>query len=80
MSDINSLLKLTQDKKASDLHITAGKPPILRINGELTVTDLPVLTKEKLKVLIYSMLSDEHKTIFEQDKELDCRDSYVFGS
>ena len=43
MADINTLLRLTQEKGASDLHLTAGKPPVLRIDGNLTLTDKEVL-------------------------------------
>ncbi len=71
MANITSLLKLAQEKNASDLHITAGNPPVLRIDGQLMVVDLPSLDKEATRDLIYSMLNDEQKAIFEQDKELD---------
>ncbi len=72
MADINTLLKLTQDQKASDLHITAGNPPVIRIDGRLSVVDkFPAFTRESAKSLIYSMLSDEQKAHFEKDKELD---------
>jgi len=69
--NINALLKLAQSRQASDLHITVDNPPILRIDGQLTVTDLPVLNKENAKALIYSMMNDDQKAIFERDKELD---------
>jgi len=69
--NINSLLKLAMDKGASDLHVTVHSPPILRIDGRLHLTDLPVLTGDQLKHLIYSILNDEQKAIFEKDKELD---------
>jgi twitching motility protein PilT len=71
MVTINALLKLTQDKLASDLHLTVNNPPFLRINGKLMPTNYPVLTKENSKSLIYSMLNDEQKAIFERDLELD---------
>ncbi len=71
MLNINTLLELTQTKKASDLHLTVGNPPVLRINGQLVATDFPALTSEDAKTLVYSMLNDEHKAIFEKDKELD---------
>ncbi|MBD3263734.1 MAG: PilT/PilU family type 4a pilus ATPase [Candidatus Omnitrophica bacterium] len=71
MPNINSLLQFTEEKNASDLHITVDNPPILRIDGKLFVTDFPVLKKENAKALIYTMLNDEQKTIFERDKELD---------
>ncbi|MBD3246779.1 MAG: PilT/PilU family type 4a pilus ATPase [Candidatus Omnitrophica bacterium] len=71
MVDITSLLKLTIEKKASDLHITVDRPPILRIDGNLFLPDLPVLGSQDTKTLIYSILNDEQKAMFERDKELD---------
>ncbi|MFH1518958.1 MAG: type IV pilus twitching motility protein PilT [Candidatus Omnitrophota bacterium] len=71
MANIAALLKIAQEKGASDLHITAGNPPVLRIDGQLTVVDSPALDKEATRNLIYSMLNDEQKAIFERDKELD---------
>lgn len=71
MTNITNLLKLTQEKGASDLHISSGNPPVLRVDGRLMVVDLPVLDREATKNLIYSMLNDEQKAIFEKDKELD---------
>ncbi len=71
MVDINTLLQLTQDKKASDLHISVGNPPILRISGELLRSEFPPMTKDAAKTLIYNMLNDEQKAVFERDKELD---------
>ena len=71
MASITTLLKLTEEKGASDLHITVGNPPILRIDGQLVTADMPALDKEATRNLVYSMLNDEQKTIFERDKELD---------
>jgi len=65
------LLKETEEKGASDLHLSMGNPPILRIDGKLLITDHPALNKEEGKDLIYSMLNNEQKAIFERDKELD---------
>ncbi len=71
MVSINMLLKLAQEREASDLHLTVGNPPVLRINGELTTTDFPPLVKEDSRDLVYSILNDEQKSVFERDKELD---------
>ena len=71
MANITTLLKLAEEKGASDLHITAGNPPVLRIDGQLVIVDMPSLDKDATRNLIYSMLNDEQKTIFERDKELD---------
>lgn len=71
MTNINSLLKLTMEKNASDLHITATMPPLIRIDGRLCTTEFPVLTSDDTKNLIYSILNDEQKAVFERDRELD---------
>jgi twitching motility protein PilT len=68
---INDILKLAESKSASDIHFTVGLPPILRIDGELIITDLESLTKESSKTLIYSMINDERKASFEKNRELD---------
>jgi len=71
MANITTLLKLTEEKGASDLHITANNPPILRIDGQLVVVGMPVLDKDATRNLVYSMLNDEQKAIFEKERELD---------
>jgi twitching motility protein PilT len=58
-------------KRASDLHITAGVPPEYRIDGLLVPTEHDVLTPEACASLAYSVLSDEQRKRFETTKELD---------
>jgi twitching motility protein PilT len=66
------ILDLMVEKKASDLHITVGLAPQVRIDGRLVVLDnLAPLTPEDTKTLTYSILTEEQKKKFEQDKELD---------
>ena len=69
--DLKTLLKLAQDKKASDLHITENAPPILRIDGKLLHTHFDKLTREDNKNMIYNILNDEQKKVFEKNLELD---------
>jgi twitching motility protein PilT len=71
MVELKELLMLTIEKKASDLHLTENTPPILRIDGRLILTDLPKLAREDTKRLIYSVLTNEQKEIFEKNWELD---------
>jgi len=59
------------DKGASDLHITTGSPPQLRIDGELVPLRLPPLDPVQTKQLCYSVLTDAQKLRFEEDQELD---------
>lgn len=65
------LLQMVLEKKASDLHLTVGRPPVLRIDGKLLSTGFESLTPEEAGRLIYSVLKDEQKQRFEVDKELD---------
>jgi len=69
--DMKSLFDLVMVKKASDLLLTAGAPPLLRINGELKATEYPELTPDENKRLIYSILTDKQREKFEETRELD---------
>lgn len=65
------LLRATVQNEASDLHLAAGRPPVLRINGALTNYDGEVLAPSETRRLVYSILSDEQKKVLEETKELD---------
>jgi len=69
--DLHQLLKLMIEKNASDLHITTGTPPQLRIDGRLTPVNMPQLTASDTKRLCYSVLTENQRRIFEEDSELD---------
>ncbi len=71
MAKIDEFLKELLEKKGSDLHIKAGEPPILRINGRLTRTQNEKLTPEDTKNILYEMLNEERIRIFEETRELD---------
>jgi len=69
---MKELLELVIQRKASDLHISVGVPPVLRIDGKLVQTEYEALTPEDTKSLIYSILTLEQRKILEQKLELDC--------
>ena len=69
--DITDLLVQTKRLNASDLHLTAGARPTLRINGKLTRLDMPELGREEIHALIYDILTDEQKAKFEATHDLD---------
>jgi twitching motility protein PilT len=71
MASLHQLLKATIEKGSSDLHITVGVPPQLRINGFLIPLDLPPLKVTDTKQLVYSILTDAQKHKFEENLELD---------
>jgi twitching motility protein PilT len=69
--EIGDLLKMAVDRDASDLHIVVGRPPQLRIHGDLIDVDAPRLVPSETQRLVYSVLSDLQKQRFEEQKELD---------
>jgi twitching motility protein PilT len=69
--EIKDLLVMCFEKGASDLHVTENEPPILRIDGKLYRSNLSVLTKADLKKMIYGILTDPQKEMFERQLELD---------
>ena len=71
MVGIEDLLKIVHEKNASDLHITVGLPPMLRINGDLAPTDNDVIKPEDAKAIIEGMLDDEARKRFEGCFEVD---------
>ncbi len=68
---LHQLLKTMLDKGASDLHITAATPPVIRVDGSLVPLKLPPLSPPECKRLCYSVLTDSQKARFEQNNELD---------
>lgn len=71
MATLYDLLKMMIEKSASDLHITTGSPPRLRIDGKLELVDHPPLTPADTKALCYSVLTDAQKHRYEENNELD---------
>jgi twitching motility protein PilT len=69
--NLHQLLKAMVEKGASDMHITAGAPPLLRIDGEVIPLKLPPLTPIDTKHLCYSIMTEEQKIHFEKESELD---------
>ncbi len=68
---IDEVLELTVEKKASDLHVSANLPPVIRVDGELLRTNLPVLSADDVEALIFPILTNEQRRSLEQDWELD---------
>ena len=71
MATLYDLLKTMIEKGASDLHVTTGSPPRLRIDGKLVPLNEPQLTPTDTKALCYSILTDAQKHKFEENNELD---------
>ncbi len=71
MANMHQLLKAMIEKGSSDLHITTGTPPQLRIDGKLCPLKMPPLSPQETKQLCYSVLTDAQKHKFEETNELD---------
>ncbi len=71
MANMHQLLKTMIEKNASDLHITTGTPPQLRIDGKLHPLKMPPLSPQETKQICYSVLTDAQKHHFEETNELD---------
>jgi twitching motility protein PilT len=71
MKTLPELLKTTIDMEGSDLHLTTGTPPQVRVHGHLTRLDGPNLSPTDTKQLSYSVLTDAQKKRFEETLELD---------
>jgi twitching motility protein PilT len=69
--NLPDLLKATLEFGGSDLHLSIGSPPQVRVDGHLRRLELPVLTPDVLKSLCYSVLTDAQKKKFEETWELD---------
>lgn len=71
MREIDRLLKHVVERKASDLHLSAGAPVMLRINGSMVPLDAAPINPEKTAALVMPLLTDEQKLLLEKERELD---------
>jgi len=69
--NLHQLLRAMIEKGASDMHVTTGSPPLLRIDGNIVPLKLPPLSPVETKQLCYSVLTEDQKIQFEKNKELD---------
>src|SRR5215813_9431414 len=65
------LLRFTLEHGASDLHLSAGEPPLARVHGDLRRLELPALTPADTRRLIYEVMNDEQRRNFTERLELD---------
>lgn len=72
MAQIDQLFKVMVAQGASDLHLSAGAPPYLRIHGEMAKLDHPALDNKAIQGLIFEFLSEKQKRQFVESWELDC--------
>jgi twitching motility protein PilT len=76
--DINVVMKQALDTKASDIHLMPGRPPMLRINGQLApIPDTATLTAQDTKLVAQELANDEQWAKFEKTRELDLSSSHA---
>src|SRR5271154_1450635 len=71
MARIDSFFKFMMEQKASDLHLSTGNPPMLRIHGELVRIDAPPLENDDLKALVYEIAPETKIKVFEETGDID---------
>src|SRR5436309_6507714 len=69
--DIVALLRFAKEQGASDLHLSAGMPPLLRINGEMVRLKMDPLSREDTLIGVRSVMTDTQRKTFEQRLDLD---------
>jgi len=69
--DMKSLLGVVLERGASDLHLTVGRPPILRVSGNLVQLTKHPLTDSDMRTLLFSILSGRQRSVYELDREID---------
>lgn len=69
--DIRSYLAMARRYNASDLHLSVGRAPSLRINGTLRALGTAALTAGDLRLLLYSILTGRQRSVFELEREID---------
>ena len=69
--DITELLKFTLDNKASDLHLSSNNQPIVRIDGDLQRIKTDVLTADSIRAMLFSVMTEEQRAVYERDLEHD---------
>ena len=69
--DITELLAFSVKNKASDLHLSAGVPPIIRVDGEMRKLNIPELDHKQVHALIYEIMNDKQRKEYEENLEVD---------
>jgi twitching motility protein PilT len=72
MAKIDTFLKIMRAEGASDLHLAAGSPPVLRINGALQRAEHRELAADEVRLLLYELLTETQIRAFEERGQLDC--------
>ena len=69
--DVSELLAFTVKNGASDLHLSSGEPPMIRIHGDMTKIKMPAIEAREVQSMIYDIMNDQQRKVFEETLELD---------
>ncbi len=69
--DITELLAFVVKNKASDLHLSAGLPPMIRVHGDMRRINLPPLEHKDVHAMIYDIMNDGQRKFYEENLECD---------
>ncbi len=69
--DISELLAFAVKHGASDLHVSAGEAPMIRINGDMTKIKMPALEDKQVRAMVYDIMNDNQRKHFEEFLDLD---------
>ncbi len=69
--DITQLLTFTHQQKGSDLHISAGEPPMIRVDGDIKRLKAPPLSAEETQSMLYDIMGDAQRKYFEEKSDID---------
>lgn len=69
--DITELLAFSVQHKASDLHLSAGTPPMIRVDGDVRRVNIPALDAKEVQALVYDIMNDKQRKEYEENLETD---------
>ncbi|RMG43175.1 MAG: type IV pilus twitching motility protein PilT [Candidatus Dadabacteria bacterium] len=69
--NISKLLQFAYQQDASDLHISAGEPPMVRVHGDIKKVKVPPLTEEQTHEMVYDIMNDAQRKRFEEFNDID---------
>ncbi|MCL4159662.1 UNVERIFIED_CONTAM: hypothetical protein GTU68_027643, partial [Idotea baltica] len=69
--DITQLLAFSVKNKASDLHISAGEPPIIRVDGDMRRVNMPAMEHKEVHSMVYDIMNDKQRKAYEENWETD---------
>ena len=70
-TDIAQLLALAVGHNASDLHLSAGLPPMIRVDGDVKRINMPALSHKEVHAMVYDIMNDKQRKAYEEFFETD---------